>query len=538
VQASNNLRQLALALHNYHDTMGTFPAVANFDKQNKPLLSWRVHLLPYLEQDGLYKEFHLDEPWDSEHNKKLIARMPALYACPGGKAGAGKTSFLAPVGKTTAFTGEAKVLRMADFTDGTSNTILLVEASDEHAVIWTKPDDFPYDPKMPAKGLGGHYEGGFLAAFADGSVHHLRDTIAKEKLNALFTRAGGEVVALEAGDEKSTGVEVADVFHALLGGGLGAQGVDPERVLEFVHKGIGNQIGLHCYDAEPLLDFNLPGFLGQALGTFNGRRGNFAMMELGISFLVAALNSPVYLSIPVRDAKTVDAFLDYLDTALARMARQARERDFFGVDFDYYKLPADKGTRAYAIRFGPLKWRFFFARIDNGLYIASKPYILDDLRAAAVDRAKGGDGGPVGHGMVRIRARSWQRVLAEYRLGWAENNREACLNNLGPLSSVGRALVAAAPDAPAEVRDRELRRLADRLHAVHFFCPEGGNYQLKPDGKAVTCSVHGSALDPKQPSAPSDRTGLGKLIADLADVTATLTFLEDGLHAVVTVERK
>src|SRR5262249_9083875 len=148
-------------------------------------------------------------------------------------------------------------------------------------------------------------------------------------------------------------------------------------------------IGLHCYDAEPLFDFNLPGFLGQALGTFNGRRGgNFASMELGISFLVAALNSPVYLSIPVRDSKVTDAFLQYMDEALAKMTRQAGEREWFGVNFDFYKLPADKGTRAYAIRFGPLKWRFFFARIDNGLYIASKPYILDDLRDAAVDRAK------------------------------------------------------------------------------------------------------------------------------------------------------
>ncbi|HMF11240.1 MAG TPA: DUF1559 domain-containing protein, partial [Gemmataceae bacterium] len=533
------LKQVGLAMHNYHDAMGTFPAVASFAKNNKPLLSWRVHLLPYLEQDALYREFHLDEPWDSEHNKKLIARMPAVYVCPGGRKPEGKTNFLAPVHKGTAFTGEAKGLRIAQFTDGLSNTILLVEANDEHAVTWTKPDDLPYDPNLPAKGLGGHFEGGFLAAFADGSVHHLRDTIAKNKLQALFTRDGGEVVVLEARDEKATGLDARNLFRDLLGGVVDSKDLDQQKVLEFLRKGIGNQIGLHCYDAEPLFDFSLPGFMGQALGTFNGRRGGqFATVELGLSFLVAALNSPVYVSIPVQDAKVVDDFLDHLDTGLAKIARRVRERGLFGVDFDYYKLPAEKGTRAYSIRFGPLKWRFFFARIENGLYVASKPYILDDLRATAVDLAKASDRGPVGHGMVRIRARNWQRVLADYRLGWAENNREACLNNLGPLSSVGRALTAASPSAVQVERDRELRRLADRLHAVHFFCPEGGSYHLSPDGKTTTCSIHGSALEPKQPSAPTDATGPGKLMDELGDVTATFTFLEDGLHAVVTVERK
>src|SRR5260370_4929892 len=71
-QCANNLKQIGLALHNYNDAYARLPAVANFDKQGKPLLSWRVHLLPFIEQEDLYKEFHLDEPWDSEHNKQLI----------------------------------------------------------------------------------------------------------------------------------------------------------------------------------------------------------------------------------------------------------------------------------------------------------------------------------------------------------------------------------------------------------------------------------------------------------------------------------
>src|SRR5262249_2456674 len=104
MQSTNKLKQIGLALHNYHDTHRGFPAWASHDKQNKPLLSWRVHLLPYLEQNALYKEFHLNEPWDSEHNKKLIARMPKIFAGEDATlAAAGKTAYLAPLGEQTMF---------------------------------------------------------------------------------------------------------------------------------------------------------------------------------------------------------------------------------------------------------------------------------------------------------------------------------------------------------------------------------------------------------------------------------------------------
>ena len=81
-QCINNLKQIGLAMHNYHAMHKTFPPAYTVDKAGKPLLSWRVLILPYLEQDALYKEFHLDEPWDSEHNRALIDRMPATYRCP------------------------------------------------------------------------------------------------------------------------------------------------------------------------------------------------------------------------------------------------------------------------------------------------------------------------------------------------------------------------------------------------------------------------------------------------------------------------
>src|SRR5207253_5726964 len=100
-ELTNNLKQIAIAFHNYASAhRDHFPAAAIYSKDGKPLLSWRVALLPYLEQDNLYKQFKLDEPWDSEHNKKLIARMPKVFASsPDPKlTAAGKTTFVVPVG--------------------------------------------------------------------------------------------------------------------------------------------------------------------------------------------------------------------------------------------------------------------------------------------------------------------------------------------------------------------------------------------------------------------------------------------------------
>jgi hypothetical protein len=194
-QSTNNVKQIGIAFHNYHDTVGRFPAQAICDKQGKPLLSWRVAILPYVEQEALYKEFKLDEPWDSEHNKKLIARMPKTYASPASKKLDGHTTYLVPVGKETVFTGDPKGLKINDITDGTSNTIFLVEANDDSAVIWTKPDDLVVDPKDPLKGLIGHYPQGFVAGFADGSVRFISKSVDLKNLWAMFTRNGGETIS-------------------------------------------------------------------------------------------------------------------------------------------------------------------------------------------------------------------------------------------------------------------------------------------------------------------------------------------------------
>ncbi len=310
---------------------------------------------------------------------------------------------------------------------------------------------------------------------------------------------------------------------------------------------------MHVYDSVPTFDFNLTGFLGEMIGRFGGGRG-FVSDDLGIvTFLVASLNSPVYVSVQVQDAKVVNKFIDQLDASLASLARQPQRSRWFELDHDFYKLPlagSDARIRCYGISLGPVKWRLFYARLDKVLYIASKQCILDDLlaskgklpsRPTPLPKGEGrvADGGPTAHAMIRVRPEHWKAVLPEYRLGWEEGSRQACLANLGPLSSVGRAMAATRSTGyPGATRSGDVQRQADRLFAVHFYCPDGGKYELSADGKRVTCSVHGSADAPRQLAAPAAGSPTGRLLSEFGGATAALTFLEDGLHAVVTIERK
>jgi hypothetical protein len=190
----NNLKQMALAMHAYHDTHKHFPPAASSGADGKPLLSWRVLLLPHLDQEPLYREFHLHEPWDSEHNQALVGRMPDVFRSPFSKLKTpGSTTYLAPRAEGTILDG-GETVSFKDITDGTSNTILFVEADDDRAVIWTKPDDLPLDLDHPQIGLGGLLGGRFLAAIADGSVQSLNVDTDPETLRRLFLRADGNPV--------------------------------------------------------------------------------------------------------------------------------------------------------------------------------------------------------------------------------------------------------------------------------------------------------------------------------------------------------
>lgn len=344
------------------------------------------------------------------------------------------------------------------------------------------------------------------------------------------------------------------------------------NLTEFLTKGLGNQVGFHVYDATPTFDLNMSWLLGMLVGGSTGRTRTLGTDELFIGLALTSLNTPVYLSFPVQDAAIVDRFMNAMDTVLAVSARESARGGWLSFEQDFYKFPLaeDQTYRAYGLRIGPLKLRFFWARIGNGLYLASRPFILEDIAALHAERIRAGttataaggagtteaagtsattgalvqDFGPEGHAMARVRPQNWREVLPDFQLSWAENDREACLNNLGALSGVSRALTARAPVAAStggptgEELDRLVRDYADRFHGVHLFCPEGGLYRVSADGRTVTCSLHGSVTNPRQPSQPTMESAPGQLMRELAGATATLKFTSDGLHAVVVIDRK
>jgi len=190
VHVNCSLKQIALSMQQYKSTHGTFPPHAIFSKDGKPLLSWRVAILPYLEEQKLYDEFHLDEPWDSPHNKPLIAKAPLFCMNENGDAATGRTRFVVPVGKDTMFDGD-KGITEKQVTDGTSNTVMVVVVAADRSVIWTKPDDLDFDPAHPLAGLGPIADEGIPVAFADGSARNLPKDIDAESFRRLVLRNDG-----------------------------------------------------------------------------------------------------------------------------------------------------------------------------------------------------------------------------------------------------------------------------------------------------------------------------------------------------------
>ncbi len=199
VERLNNLKQIGLAMHMHHDATGMLPAAALCDKAGKPLLSWRVAILPYIEQENLYSQFKLDEPWDSTTTSSCSTRCLRQLALPGRDSKKGETHFRIFTGPNTPFNPmnlpPGKGPSLITFIDGMSNTLLVVEAAD--AVPWTKPDDLAIDPKKPLPKLGGSTPDGFLAVFADGSVCLIPKKIDEKILRNLIDPADGNEILWE-----------------------------------------------------------------------------------------------------------------------------------------------------------------------------------------------------------------------------------------------------------------------------------------------------------------------------------------------------
>jgi len=202
MQGINNLKSIGLAMQAYQEEHGRLPPAAVRDKEGRPLLSWRVLLLPYLEDRELYNKFRLDEPWDSRHNRALLDRMPGIYrALPGNPESEPNTTvYQVFVGKGTVFEREGLTAEKINAADGCANTILVVEAGE--SVPWTKPADLRYAADQPLPPLGDLYRkenyvnprGRFLALFADGSVRCFFHDTPERLIRPLLTWKGGEEV--------------------------------------------------------------------------------------------------------------------------------------------------------------------------------------------------------------------------------------------------------------------------------------------------------------------------------------------------------
>lgn len=183
-------------MQNYHSEHGKLPPAVVYGKNGEPLYSWRVLLLPFIEQDALYQEFRLDEPWDSPHNLQLLPRMPATFAAPGRKAAKMPpyhTVCHVFVGPGAAFEGREGLRLPDDFPDGTSNTVLIIEAG--APVPWTEPDDLTYAPDGPLPELPGLFRDGIRVGLADGSMRWLPKGTREPELRDFITRNGGDRIS-------------------------------------------------------------------------------------------------------------------------------------------------------------------------------------------------------------------------------------------------------------------------------------------------------------------------------------------------------
>jgi hypothetical protein len=173
LRSMNHMKQIALALSNFEIVYKSLPPHAVYSEDGQPLLSWRVLVVPFLEesdQPGLHREFQMDEPWDSPHNRQLVERMPAVCGNANLPAGTGATNYLAVVGEGCAFDGTPQGRKVNMIAADTPETIVIVEADLSRAVPWTKPDDLTFDAESLPAGLGRLRPEGWYAAWADGYV--------------------------------------------------------------------------------------------------------------------------------------------------------------------------------------------------------------------------------------------------------------------------------------------------------------------------------------------------------------------------------
>jgi type II secretory pathway pseudopilin PulG len=195
MSCQNNLRQIALALHNYEDEFGCLPPAYTVDASGKPLHSWRTLILPYAEQKPLYDKIDLSKPWDDPANKVAFETHLPMYQCPANRVDKGHTTYLAVVCAGGCFL-PTESRKLAEIIDDPSRTLMIIEVPADRAVPWMSPRDATepivvnaLTSKRPA------HSGGTQAAMADARVFYLETDTKPETLRALITIAGNDDAA-------------------------------------------------------------------------------------------------------------------------------------------------------------------------------------------------------------------------------------------------------------------------------------------------------------------------------------------------------
>ncbi len=192
-KSQNNMKQISIGFHAQNDMSGSLqgPFAAGATGGGH---SFRVGLLPYIEQDSLFRQIDLTQPWNSPRNAPATGTAVPTYLDLTNPASVGTaTPYRMFVGPGALFDGTAKMPKFQDITDGSSNTILYVAAT--QTVPWASPQELPFGPNVALPPLGSPQADGFLVSFADGSVRYIKRTVPDATLRSLITRAGGEVVA-------------------------------------------------------------------------------------------------------------------------------------------------------------------------------------------------------------------------------------------------------------------------------------------------------------------------------------------------------
>jgi prepilin-type processing-associated H-X9-DG protein len=191
-QCAGHLCQIGIALLNYHDTFGCFPPASTADTRGRPMHSWRVLILPFLQEQQLYSLYDFNEPWDGPNNRKLIGMMPRSFACPSHRdEGTGCSSYVLVTGPGTAFPG-TRTTAHGDIHDGLFGTVLAVELSNAD-IPWTAPRDLRMSRMSfrvndrSAPGPSSWHPGGANMVFGDGRCRFLKNTIQPDTLKALFS---------------------------------------------------------------------------------------------------------------------------------------------------------------------------------------------------------------------------------------------------------------------------------------------------------------------------------------------------------------